>query len=85
MLGVVSQTRVSGGNRSHDPHANSVAHYSLEYLGTLLNICKNRGIWRTLYINVENEKKNEILNLLQGLKKNLKKWNPNFSPFFVEC
>ena len=25
MLGVVSQTRVSGGNRTHDPHANSLA------------------------------------------------------------
>ena len=25
VLGVMSQTRVSGGNRTHDPHANSLA------------------------------------------------------------
>ena len=31
MLGVVSQTRVYGGNRIHDPHANSLA---LDYQGT---------------------------------------------------
>ena len=36
LLGVVSQTRVSGGNRTHDPHANSLAHYTLDYQGTLL-------------------------------------------------
>ena len=35
VLGVVSQTRVSGGNRTHDPHANSLAHYQLGYQGTL--------------------------------------------------
>ena len=34
MLGVVSQTRVSGGNRTHDPYANSLAHYPLDYQGT---------------------------------------------------
>ena len=28
VLGVVSQTRVSGGNRIHDPYANSLAHYA---------------------------------------------------------
>ena len=33
-LGVVSQTRVSGGNRIHDPHVNSLEHYSLDYQGT---------------------------------------------------
>ena len=31
-LGVVSQTRISGGNRTHD-HSNSLAHYSLDYQG----------------------------------------------------
>ena len=35
VLGVVSQTRVCGGNRIRDPHANSLAHYSLYYQGTL--------------------------------------------------
>ena len=30
VLGVVSQTRVSGGNRIHNPHANSLAHYLLD-------------------------------------------------------
>ena len=30
VLGVVSQTRVSGGNRTHDPHTNSLAHYPLD-------------------------------------------------------
>ena len=31
VLGVVLQTRVSGGNRTHDPHANRLAHYTLDY------------------------------------------------------
>ena len=30
VFGVVSQTRVSGGNRIHDPHANSLAQYPLD-------------------------------------------------------
>ena len=34
VLDVVSQTRVSGGNRTHNPHANSPAHYPLDYQGT---------------------------------------------------
>ena len=29
--GLVSQTRDSGGNRIHDSHGNSLAHYSLEF------------------------------------------------------
>ena len=33
-LGIVSQTRVSGGNQTHDPHAYSLAHYPLDYQGT---------------------------------------------------
>ena len=37
-LGVVSPTRVSGGNRTHDPHANSLAHYPLDYQGTQLKL-----------------------------------------------
>ena len=36
MLGAVSQTRVSGGNRTHDPHANRLAYYPLNYQGTQL-------------------------------------------------
>ena len=31
------QTRISGWNRTHDPHANSLAHYPLDYQGTLYN------------------------------------------------
>ena len=34
MLGVVSQTSVFGGNRTHYPYANSVAHYPLDYQWT---------------------------------------------------
>ena len=30
VLGVVSKTRTSGGNRTHDPHANNIAHYPLD-------------------------------------------------------
>ena len=30
LLGVVLQTRVSGGNRTHDPHTNNLAHYPLD-------------------------------------------------------
>ena len=36
VLGVVLQARVSGRNRTYDPHFNSVAHYSLGYQNTLL-------------------------------------------------
>ena len=35
VFGVVSQTRASEGNRTHDPHANSLAHYLLDYQGAL--------------------------------------------------
>ena len=35
LLGVVSQTKVSGGNRIHYHHANSLAHYPIDYQGTL--------------------------------------------------
>ena len=38
MLGVEAQTRVSGENRTHNPHANSLAHYLLGYQGTLSQI-----------------------------------------------
>ena len=31
MLGVVSQTRVSDGNRTHDFYPNSLEHYALDY------------------------------------------------------
>ena len=34
VLGVVSQTRVSVGNRTHDPHTNCLAQYPLYYQGT---------------------------------------------------
>ena len=34
VLGVVSQTRVSDGNRTHDPHTNRLAHYPLDYQAT---------------------------------------------------
>ena len=34
LLGIVSQTRVCGGNRTHDPHTKSLAHYPLDYQGT---------------------------------------------------
>ena len=34
VLGVVSKTRVSGGNRTHNPHGNSLAHYPQDYQGT---------------------------------------------------
>ena len=34
VLCVMSQTRVFGGNRTHDPHVNSLAHYPLDYQGT---------------------------------------------------
>ena len=34
VLGVVSQTRVSDGNRIHDPTANSLAHCLLDYQST---------------------------------------------------
>ena len=38
LFGVVSQIRVSGGNRTHDLHANSLAHYPPNYQGTRYTI-----------------------------------------------
>ena len=34
VLVVVSEIRVSGGNRTHVHHANNQAHYPLDYQGT---------------------------------------------------
>ena len=34
VLGIVLQTKVSGRNRTHNPHAKNLAHYSLDYHGT---------------------------------------------------
>ena len=34
VIGIVLQIRVSGGNRTHDPYANSLAHYPLDYQDT---------------------------------------------------
>ena len=34
ILDVVSQIRVSGSNQTHDPHANSLAHYPIDYQDT---------------------------------------------------
>ena len=45
LLGVVSQTRVSGGNRTHDPHTNSLAHYPLDYQGTHTDIIASTSVW----------------------------------------
>ena len=36
VLDVVPQTRVSDGNRTHDLHANCLAHYPLDYKGTIV-------------------------------------------------
>ena len=36
VLDTVSQIRVSDGNRTHDPHANNLALYPLDYQGTLI-------------------------------------------------
>ena len=40
LFGVVSQARVSGGNRTHNPHANSLAHFALEN-----NLCPPKMSW----------------------------------------
>ena len=37
VLGLMAQTRVSRGNRNHETHANSLAHYSQDYQGTQEN------------------------------------------------
>ena len=34
VLAVVIQTRAFAGNWTHNPHANSLTHYSLDYRGT---------------------------------------------------
>ena len=38
MLGVKSQSRVSCGNRIHDPHTNTLAHYPLDYQANVIHI-----------------------------------------------
>ena len=38
VLGVVSEIRVSGGNRIYDSQANTLAHYPLDYQHTLFHI-----------------------------------------------
>ena len=45
VLGIVSQTRVSGGNQTHDPHANSLIHYPLDYHSTL----STKETWQSLF------------------------------------
>ena len=35
VLGVMLQIRAFGGNRTHNPYANSLAHYPLDCQGTL--------------------------------------------------
>ena len=40
LLSVVSQTRVSDGNRTHNPHANNLANYPLDYQAILAQIKK---------------------------------------------
>ena len=37
-LSVVSQIKVSDGNRAHNHHANSLTYYPLDYQGTLINL-----------------------------------------------
>ena len=44
LLGVMSQTRISGGNRTHDPLANSLAHYPLDYQDTPKQIKINNSL-----------------------------------------
>ena len=44
MLSVVSQARVSGGNQTYDSHANSLAHYPLDYQDT------HRKKWYVHYV-----------------------------------
>ena len=63
MLGVVPQTRVSGGNRTHQSHANSLAHYSLE---------KNVNINEFIF------KKCVKFNLIEKLVLLENKFNENF-------
>ena len=41
VLGIMSQTRVFGGNRTHNPHANNLAHYPLDYKRNLTVLKKN--------------------------------------------
>ena len=49
MLAVVLQTRVSDGNRSHDPNTNSMAHHPLDYQGT--QSCPQFKAWLKLGIH----------------------------------
>ena len=48
MLSVVPQTTVSRANRTHDPYANSLAHYPLDYQGTLFFLTLNLYYWKAL-------------------------------------
>ena len=50
VVGVVSQTRVSGGNRTHGPHVNSLAHYSLDYPDILINFLVLQGCAQPIFL-----------------------------------
>ena len=39
VLSAVSLTKLSGGSPIHDPHANSLAHYPLDYKHTVESFC----------------------------------------------
>ena len=60
VLGVVSQTRASGGNRTHDPHVNSLAYYPLSTIRSLrkslqiivLNKFNINWIWNVIQLNM---------------------------------
>ena len=55
----MSQTRVSGGNQTHENHTNSLAHYPLNYQGTHISLSS------LCYSKIESKKnqKKHFLNL----------------------
>ena len=53
MFGVVPQTKISAGNRTHDPDANSLAHYPLGYQGTHIKICPYKQLFLRVIVAYE--------------------------------
>ena len=54
MLGVVSHTRFSVGNRTHYPHAIGLAHYTQDYQDALIRILDEIDLRSIIILNILN-------------------------------
>ena len=89
-FGIVSQTRVSVGNRTQDPHANSLIHYPLDYQSTLFEFIKENKSIRKKMLKWYKKEYLESDHHLKAMKNifcfflfnNFFSWNPYNFAFF---